>query len=323
MSREERLHLLRFETDGYAKWQAANVLTMDCMHQWLDKPQDQWVIDEELLKAQHDILLDDSYDASLRAEILTITSFQELIADIEAVDVAKIEAIRDSYRRQQGQHLFHHASALYQHLWQLEDHGIYNQAYGRRKLRNTCLALMMKGQPDEAMMFCRQQFKHSKTMTDQLEAFRLLVNANVAARDEAVEQFYQQWKNEELVMDKWFAIQASADHPDTLSIVKGLMEHPDFSIKNPNKIRSLPGTFCMWNHRNFHAIDGSGYEFLSELLLTLDKYNPQVAARMATPFTRWQAYDKPRQDLMKKELVKLASHDLSRDLNEMVEKSLA
>ncbi|WP_428411915.1 aminopeptidase N C-terminal domain-containing protein, partial [Legionella sp.] len=124
------------------------------------------------------------------------------------------------------------------------------------------------------------------------------------------------------VLDKWFAIQAASELPDALEQVRKLLKHPDFSIKNPNKARSVIGAFCMANPRNFHAPDGSGYQFLAEMLLILDKLNPQIAARMASPFTRWQRYDKPRQMLMRQQLEQLATQSLSRDLAEVVSKSL-
>lgn len=123
-------------------------------------------------------------------------------------------------------------------------------------------------------------------------------------------------------MDKWFAIQATSELPETLTHVKVLLQHGAFSIKNPNKVRSLIGAFCMANPRNFHALDGSGYQFLTDMLITVDKINPQIAARLANPFTRWKRYDKARQDLMRLQLSQLAKLDLSRDLAEVVSKSL-
>ena len=145
---------------------------------------------------------------------------------------------------------------------------------------------------------------------------------NQGLREQAIDDFYKQWSKDDLVLDKWFAIQATSEQPDTLTHVKVLLKHTAFNITNPNKVRSLIGAFCMGNPRNFHALDGSGYHFLAEMLVTLDKINPQIAARLANPFTRWKRYDKPRQMLIRNQLEKLAKLELSRDLAEVVSKSL-
>ena len=142
------------------------------------------------------------------------------------------------------------------------------------------------------------------------------------SRHRAIDSFYAQWKSNELVLDKWFGLQASCDHPGALERVKLLLEHPAFNFKNPNKVRSVIGSFCQGNPRHFHAADGQGYVFLTDCLIKMDAINPQIAARLATPFTRWQRYDKPRQALMLQQLERLAAASLSRDLREIVTKSL-
>ena len=169
-----------------------------------------------------------------------------------------------------------------------------------------------------------EQFSKAKTMTDQLASLALLVNGSHAdSRQQAIAQFYQQWEKDELVLDKWFSLQASCDLPDALKRVQALLVHPAFNLKNPNKVRAVLGAFTQSNPRHFHAKDGSGYAFLTEMLLKLDKINPQITARLATPFTRWQRLDKVRQQAMMYQLKTLSEHDLSRDLNELVEKSIA
>ena len=122
------------------------------------------------------------------------------------------------------------------------------------------------------------------------------------------------------MLDKWFALQASCERPDALIHVKELLKHPGFNIKNPNKVRALIGAFSQSNPRNFHAEDGSGYEFLTDMLLELDQLNPQIAARLATPYTRWQRLNAERQSLIKQQLERLSRLNLSRDLQELVVK---
>ncbi|QDP71246.1 aminopeptidase N [Legionella israelensis] len=322
MNKEEKLGLLRYEVNGYAKWNAAQSLALECLHQWLNLPEEKWVISEDLLQAYRHVFLDDSYDRALRAELLTPPGFQEVIDPLREVDVTAVEKVRDAFRHQLGQFLFENALQIYEELWEKEDHGLYNEAYARRKFRNLCLWFMMKANEEESLSVCERQFNKAGIMSDQMASFTLLLNSQKADREKIRQDFYQQWKQNELVLDKWFAVQASSELPSTLERVKELIHHPDFNLKNPNKVRALIGTFCMANPRNFHALDGSGYDFLKDILITLDKINPQVAARLATPFTRWQQFDKPRQKMMKKQLKQLSSVELSNDLTEMVEKSL-
>ncbi|HAT7797794.1 TPA: aminopeptidase N [Legionella pneumophila] len=323
LAQDDLLFLLRYETDGYAKWDAAQRLVLNCLNENLKLPTSEWQVPETLVAAFQHVLLDESLDMDLRAELLTPPGFEEVAATMKWVDVSKVESVRDYFRQQLGLGLYTKASDLYKALWEVEDHGMHGQAYGRRKLRNVCLWLMMKAKESDALELCREQFKASRTMTDQIASCSLLVNCSREShRNEAIEGFYKQWSHNELVLDKWFAMQAACELPGTLDHVKELTHHPAFCIKNPNKVRALVGAFCMANPRNFHALDGSGYVFLSEVLIKLDKLNPQIAARLATPFTRWRSYDEPRQKLILNQLGQLTKLDLSRDLREVVDKSL-
>ncbi|STY28029.1 aminopeptidase [Legionella wadsworthii] len=323
LSQEELLFLLKHEEDGYAKWNAAQSLILKCIQNCLIEPSNKWLIPADLISALQHVLLDDSLDASLRAELLIPPGFEDIANQLEIVDVGTVENIRDFLHQQLGWYLYDTAHSLYKQLWQMEDHRMNGPAYGRRKLRNVCLWLMMKAKEASAMEVCQKQFMTAQTMTDQIASFSLLVNCtNQGLREQAIDDFYKQWSKDDLVLDKWFAIQATSELPETLTHVKVLLQHGAFSIKNPNKVRSLIGAFCMANPRNFHALDGSGYQFLTDMLITVDKINPQIAARLANPFTRWKRYDKARQDLMRHQLHQLAKLDLSRDLAEVISKSL-
>lgn len=315
--------LLRFESNGFAKWDAAMRLTTECIRRLYTQDDDLWHIPSSLLEDYAHVLQDESLEASLKAELFMPPGFEDIAGRLNQIDVGQLEMARDFYRQYKGQYLFDMAKDIYQNLWQKEEHLMNQEAFGHRKLRNVCLWLMMKGNEADALPMCLEQFKRSETMTDQIAAFNLLVNCHdESARREAIDSFYQQWQSDELVMDKWFTAQALCELPGTLEQVQSLMRHPAFNFKNPNKVRALIGTFCFGNHRHFHALDGSGYGFLSDMLLAMDKYNPQVSARLATPFTRWQRLDKARQDLMKEQLKLIAAEDLSRDLRELVSKSI-
>lgn len=322
-SESELLALMRFETNGYAKWNAAQKLSLKILETLINTEQKDWQISNQLILAYQHILLDDSLDPALKAELLTPPGFEEVIADLVEVDVDKVEAARDFYRASLGQSLLKVLTSTYETLQNQEKNEMNGKAYGMRKLKNICLWFMMKADEKAHFNRCHHQFIQAKTMSDQLTAFALLNNCDdKQEKNKAIDHFYQQWQHDTLVLDKWFAVQACSEASDTLFHVRKLMMHPDFSLKNPNKVRSLMGAFVHSNPRNFHVIDGSGYEFLTECLINLDKINPQIAARLATPFTRWLHYDATRKRLMKQHLLYLASLDLSKDLSEVVNKSL-
>jgi aminopeptidase N len=322
-SQEDLLHLLRVESDGYAKWDAAKRLSLNTLTNLYKQEESSWDMPEPLLQAYKTILEDEQLNKDLRGELLLPPSYEDLASCLKEVDVTKAEQVRDYFRSRIGKHLSISAQKCYEKLWQNEDHAINGAAYGRRKLRNRCLWLLMKSQESAALSLCQNQFNVSKTMTDQLASLSLLANSKQEdVRHEALDRFYQQWKDEDLVMDKWFIVQATSELPDALKNVRKLLEHAQFTFKNPNKVRSLIGVFCQANPRNFHANDGSGYQFLTEMILKVDQLNPQIAARLATPFTRWQQLNTPRQVIMKEQLRDLAKKELSRDVREIVSKSL-
>jgi aminopeptidase N len=160
-------------------------------------------------------------------------------------------------------------------------------------------------------------------MTDQITSFTLLVNCPIDGQaEEAINQFYKQWSHDPLVLDKWFALQASSELPGTLTRVKALLEHPAFSFKNPNKVRAVVGAFIQNNPRYFHQLSGAGYAFLSDMLIQMDKINPQIAARLATPFSRGDRFDDQRRQLIQEQLERLIKEKLSKDLFEVVSKSI-
>jgi aminopeptidase N len=146
---------------------------------------------------------------------------------------------------------------------------------------------------------------------------------DTSERQHVTEAFYQQWKEEHLVIDKWFSIQAMAVLDDTLASVEQLFDHPDFDLTNPNRVRSLLGAFCSSNPVCFHDRSGEGYRILGEYVEKLNATNPQIASRLLSPMTRWRRYDESAQQLMKAELERLSRlPDLSRDVFELVSKSL-
>ena len=168
------------------------------------------------------------------------------------------------------------------------------------------------------------QFGDANNMTDEFAALRVLVEAGKGVRETPLETFYEKWRDNPLVIDKWFAIQALSQAPDTLEQVKRLRGHEAFDLRNPNRVRALLGAFSAGNPVRFHAADGSGYVLLADAVLQLDERNPQIAARLASAFTRWRRYDAKRSELMRHQLQRIADRPaLSRDVNEIVSRSLS
>jgi aminopeptidase N len=157
-----------------------------------------------------------------------------------------------------------------------------------------------------------------------MAALAVIVNSLHPAKQECLASFYQKWEEEALVIDKWFALQASSHNSDTFAVVQALMQHPAFDLKNPNRVRSLIGAFSQANPLHFHSANGQGYQFLADQIIALNTLNPQVASRMLSALTSWRRYDKVRQALIKAELERIiATEDVSKDVYEVASKSLA
>jgi len=181
--------------------------------------------------------------------------------------------------------------------------------------------VVLKEQP--VIDLCMEQFRRACTMTDIMGALGPLAQTNCPERTEALSVFFERWKEDSLVIDKWFSLQATSRLPGTLGEVERLLEHPAFEIRNPNRVRSLVGAFCQSNPLRFHEEDGSGYRFLGEQVARLNDLNPQVAARLLGSLSGWRRYDRRRGELMKKELEKiLALANPAKDVYEIALKSL-
>ena len=161
-------------------------------------------------------------------------------------------------------------------------------------------------------------------MTDVRAALTMLVHSSrTDLAEPALKAFGEKWAHDPLVMNQWFTIQVTRPQADVLERVKFLMAHPLFSLKNPNKVRALIGAFAAQNRVNFHRLDGEGYRLLADVVIELNRLNPEIAARIITPLTRWQRFDEQRQALMKAELERIRAEELSPNVFEMVERALA
>jgi aminopeptidase N len=204
-----------------------------------------------------------------------------------------------------------------------QGHDLSPRAKGIRRLRTVALGLLAAGDEGEGARLAKAQFDAADNMTDRQGALGILVSLDAAQRQEALDAFYQRFHGDALVLDKWFALQAAAQRADTVDRVLALSKHADFTMTNPNRLRSLVGSFGA-NHWAFHAPDGRGYTFLADMILAADKLNPQIAARLVPAFGRWKRFEPKRSALMRSELERIvATPGLSKDVFEQASKSLA
>lgn len=323
LSLSEQLGLLRYETDGFAQWDAAQNLMLTAVgHAYSGDDVAYADLAMPIIEVLDEIVLMEQVDPALRAELLTLPSFESMAAMLTQVDVDRLQEARTAFMQKLSEHLYPKVQQLFNQPCPQGKSIGPAQVFGWRKLRMRCLRLMLLANEDMALALC-QTLMSAATMTEQIAGFAGLVHSrNEALRRDACAQFYQRWSQDELVMDKWFRVQAMVDQPSTLAEVRTLLQHPLFQIRNPNKVRALVGGFVHANPRQFHTLSGEGYRFLTEQLLILDAINAQISARLAIPFTRWHQLDEPRQALIQAQLRHLATHHLSKDLAELVEKSL-
>jgi aminopeptidase N len=239
------------------------------------------------------------------------------------VDPLAIHKARDHLRKAIGTR---HAAALVDIYREHELKGPYSpqpEAAGKRALRNAALGYLAARGTAEDIARLAAHFAGARNATDEVSALAMLAEVRSPERDQAFERFYERWKGDHLVIDNWFAYQAASSLPTTLATVKRLTRHPLFSIKNPNKVRALIGTFASANPVSFNRADGKGYEFIADRVLEIDAFNPQVAARLLSAFRSWKALEPERRRLAKKALQRISkAKPLSHDVYEIVGRML-
>ncbi|QCY12604.1 aminopeptidase N [Pseudomonas sp. MPC6] len=328
--RDQLMFLMQHDSDGFNRWDAGQQLSVQVLQELIADHQkgETLVLDPRLITALRTVLSDETLDQAMVAEMLSLPGEAYLTEISEVADVDAIHIAREFARKQLAEGLFEALWLRYQANRDLSKQTPYvaeAEHFARRALQNIALSyLMLSGKP-EVLAATLEQFETSDNMTERLTALAVLVNSPFEEQKAtALASFAEHFKDNPLVMDQWFSVQAGSTLPGGLERVRQLMQHPAFNIKNPNKVRALIGAFAGQNLINFHAADGSGYRFLTDLVIELDGFNPQIASRQLAPLTRWRKYDAARQALMKGELERIrASGQLSSDVFEVVSKSLA
>ena len=325
-SSDQLAHLMANDSDGFNRWDAGQTLCFSVLEKLIDDAlaECQLVMDSQLIAVLGGLLSDHSVDPAIVNLMLQLPSEAQLHERADIIHIPAIHRARQFARQSIAEALQDKLVHSYQRLTEKQDYAPVAQQIGRRALRNSLLGYLMqidKLGPDLAW----QQFNSATNMTDKAAALSALVNC-AAAQDyaqQALQAFEQQYAGETLAINLWLQIQATNTQPNGLERVKTLMESQAFSINNPNKVRSLIGAFCSSNPINFHSAEGSGYEFLQQQIIQLNGLNPQVAARLVTPLTRWKKLPEPNRGLMRNALQQIASQDgLVKDVREIVTKSL-
>ncbi|MEG7358349.1 aminopeptidase N [Pseudomonas citronellolis] len=328
--RDQLMFLMQYDEDGFNRWEAGQQLSVQVLQELIGQHQrgEQLVLDERLIAAFHTLLQDNALDQAMVAEMLSLPSEAYLTELSEVADVEAIHAAREFARKRI-------AEALREPLWQRYQANreasrktpylAEAEHIARRSLQNIALSYLMLVGGDEVLAACLEQYEACDNMTERLTALAVLVNSPYDdEKAKGLQMFADYFKDNPLVMDQWFSVQAGCTLPGGLERVQALMGHPAFTLKNPNKIRALIGAFANQNLVNFHRADGAGYRFLADQVITLNALNPQIASRLLAPLTRWRKYAPARQALMRAELERiLASGELSSDVYEVVSKSLA
>ncbi len=323
---EELAFLFAHDCDEFNRWEAGQRLATSVLLEMTACVQQGSESEPPTLfvAAFRSALTDVAADPALLALALTLPSEIEVAAAMTIADPGAVHAARQGLRKLLATSLSDELSVVMKAMLDQGGYTLSQQAIGRRSLKNLCLGYLSLLDASEWSAVCFEQFAETDNMTDRIAALACLVHNQLPHSETALAAFYHQYQDDPLVVDKWFSLQATSSQSDVLDQVLSLMQHPAFTIRNPNRVRALVGAFAQGNPAAFHQLSGAGYRFLTDQVLALDALNPQMAARMVSPLSRWRRYDEKRRQLMQAQLEKIqAQEGLSRDVGEIVAKSLA
>lgn len=333
------VHLLAHDSDPFNRWEAGQRLALRRLLKLTAAAQqnEPLVLDMPFTEALRSTLNDTRLDPAFRELMLTLPSITNIAEHMPVIDPHAIKAARSFVRSEITRHLKRDLLDAYEANLTPGKYVPDAMSSGKRALKNMALAYLQEWPKSSTFELAHKQFDTAKNMTDRIGALASMINADIhqhakrkkagkdAARatDAALKQFYRDYKQEALVIDKWFTLQGSASSTDVARMRK-LLKHPAFSMRNPNRARSLIYAFCNANPSQFHALDGSGYAFWADMVLELNAINPQVAARLARSLDRWRKYTPDLQEKMRAALTRVAdAENVSRDVLEIVSKALA
>ena len=325
LSDRQLAFLLAHDSDEFNRWDAGQQLAINNLLTLIDDVQQQRELHlaDEVIEAYRKALTHPRLDKALLARIMMLPGESYIADQMAVVDVEAIHTAREFMRHSLAQALRPELLQIYQANQSTATYRFDADDMAQRSLKNMALGYLMALADKKSQQLCVAQYRQGDNMSDVMAALSLLADVEGPAREEALADFYTRWQHDPQVVEKWLAIQAGSALPNTLAKVQMLMQHPAFSLHNPNKVRALIGRFCAGNPVNFHAADGAGYRFLAARVLELDALNPSIAARLVQTLSRWRRYDPGRQALMREQLERIVARDgLSNDVYEVASRSL-
>jgi len=306
------------DDDPFARYEAMQQLMLDTLLAAIAGEADHAPVVEAVRRA----LEDEALDPAFTGEAVLLPSEAFIGDQMAVVDPQAVRDAREALRSELGRSLEAQWRAAYAST-AANRYEYSPAAKGARRLRTVALNYLMASGAADAAALARRQYDEADNMTDRQGALGALANSDAPERPGALAAFYERYRDDALVLDKWFTVQAVSTRDQALDEAMALARHPDFTLANPNRMRSLVGAFAA-NQHAFHDPSGRGYRFLADMILAVDRLNPQAAARLVPPLGRWRRFDAKRQDLMKAELERIvATPGLSKDVFEQASKSLA
>ena len=323
---EDLALIMAHETDPFCRWEAGQQLALKVMLPLVEG----WREERELslapayVTAFHSIMTGGEGDRAFLAELLTLPSERYMAELVSLVDPDALHNVREFVRRTLAAELREEFLSLRDACRGRSRYSVDDGRNGERRLANLCLSYLMTTPGPDIIALCLRQYREADNMTDLMGALVPLASCDCPERPVTLADFYGRWHGDRQVVDKWFSLQAGSVLPCVMAEVKALLFHPAFELTNPNRFRALVGAFSQGNQFRFHDRSGEGYRFLGEQLIRLIPVNPQVAAMLLTPLTRWRRFTADRQHLMRSELERIGRvPDLPREVYEIVTKSLA
>ncbi|MGB0906468.1 MAG: aminopeptidase N [Maricaulaceae bacterium] len=323
----DHLRLMAHDTDAFNRWEAGQTLARQLLISMADHiesgetPEPQTLL-RQYTHALRQMLNSAELEHGFIALALTPPSDMEIIYERESSDPIAVKLAGEWLRRAISDHLKDDLLRTYHALATKEPFSPDADAAGRRALRNRCLALLASGLHPQAASLALEQLHSANNMTDELAGLITLTRLGGRRIDKSMQDFYEKWQHNPLVIDKWFAIQGGRNFPDGCTDISALTDHPAYDSRNPNRVRALIGNFAMNNPEVFHAANGSGYAFYAQQVLDMDSRNPSVAARLAGALEIRSRLDKHRQDQIKTELEMILASKPSANVGEIVGKIL-
>jgi aminopeptidase N len=328
LSEDDLRFLMVHDTDGFNRWESAQTLSLRLIHRMLDQIEagHHAVTDRDYLKTVSMLLeqgLDNGQDKALLARMLMLPDYSSIAQGRHIVDPEAIYAVTTKIScdiLSEGGKLLNDVYAAHQ------SSGAYSpdpDSMARRSLKASVLKFLTALNDDTAANTAYALYQAADNMTDRMMGLSNLMDSVSASREQSLEDFYDRFKAYPLVIDKWFAVQAKAVRATTIDDLKLLSAHPDFTLKNPNRARSIYSAFAMMNPVVFHRADGKGYEFFGDAVCAIDPINPQVASRLLTAVRDWKRYSPARQDMIRTQIERILSREgLSPNSYEIASKTI-